>query len=125
MTPNSTSQSATLRPVESAKAPSVGLPRRVTLDRRWQTTVYMDGFNLYYSALRGSPYEWLDVEAISRRLLPKDDINQIRYFTAWITARPDDPQQAQRQETYLRALRTLPLVSIHWRCGRLGGWRPS
>lgn len=78
------------------------------------TTVYIDGFNLYYGALRDTPYKWLDLEALCRRLLPKDDVNRIRYFTARITARPDDPKQAQRQETYLRALRTLPLVSIHY-----------
>ena len=62
------------------------------------TIVYIDGFNLYYGALRGSPSKWLDIEALSRRLLPKDDIHLVRYFTARITARPDDPQQAQRQE---------------------------
>jgi uncharacterized LabA/DUF88 family protein len=78
------------------------------------TTVYIDGFNLYYGALRGKPFKWLDLELLCRRLLPKDDINRIRYFTARITARLDDPQQAQRQETYLRALRTLPLLSIHY-----------
>jgi uncharacterized LabA/DUF88 family protein len=78
------------------------------------TTVYIDGFNLYYGALRGSTDKWLDLEALCRRLLPRDDINRIRYFTARITARPDDPQQAQRQETYLRALRTFPLVSVHY-----------
>jgi len=78
------------------------------------TIAYIDGFNLYYGALRGSPYKWLDLEALSRRLLPKDDIHLIRYFTARITARPDDPQQAQRQETYLRALRTLAGVQIHY-----------
>lgn len=58
------------------------------------TIVYIDGFNLYYGALRGSPYRWLDLEALSRRLLPKDDIHLIRYFIARITARPQDPQQA-------------------------------
>jgi hypothetical protein len=26
-----------------------------------QTTVYIDGYNLYYGALRGTPYKWLDV----------------------------------------------------------------
>lgn len=77
------------------------------------TIAYVDGFNLYYGALRGSPHKWLDLEALSRRLLPKDEIRLVRYFTARITARPDDPQQAQRQETYLRALRTLPGVQIH------------
>ncbi|CAN5738210.1 hypothetical protein BH23ACT5_BH23ACT5_11150 [soil metagenome] len=78
------------------------------------TTIYIDGFNLYYGALRGSPHKWLDLEALCQRLLPKDDIIRIRYFTARITARPGDPQQAQRQETYLRALRTLPVVSVHY-----------
>ena len=85
-----------------------------TLDAPMPTIVYIDGFNLYYGALRDALYKWLDLEALCRRLLPKDAINRIRYFTARITARPDDPQQAQRQETYLRALRTLPLVSIHY-----------
>lgn len=47
-------------------------------------------------------------------LLPKDDINRVRYFTARITARPDDPQQALRQQVHLWALTTLPLVSIHY-----------
>ena len=78
------------------------------------TIVYIEGFNLYYGALRGSPYKWLDLKALSRRLLPKDDIHLSRYFTARITARLDDPQRAQRQETYLRALRTLPAVQIHY-----------
>ena len=74
------------------------------------TIVYIDGFNLYYGALKGSPYKWLDLEALCRRLLPKDEISQIRYFTARISARPDDPQQPQRQQTYLRALDSLQTV---------------
>jgi len=78
------------------------------------TTVYIDGFNLYYGALRGTPYKWLDLKALCQRILPKDEISQIRYFTARVSARPDDPQQAQRQQVYLRALATLPLVSIHY-----------
>src|SRR5680860_684723 len=77
------------------------------------TNVYIDGFNLYYGAVKGTPYKWLDLEALCRRLLPKDDIKRIRYFTAKISARPGDPQQPQRQQIYLRAPRTLPLVSIH------------
>jgi uncharacterized LabA/DUF88 family protein len=78
------------------------------------TIVYIDGFNLYYGALKGSAHKWLDLEAMCRRLLPKDQITQIRYFTALVSARPGDPQQPQRQQTYLRALRTQPLVSIHY-----------
>ncbi|GIU83753.1 MAG: hypothetical protein KatS3mg008_0528 [Acidimicrobiales bacterium] len=78
------------------------------------TIVYIDGFNLYYGAVKGTPYKWLDLEALCRRLLPKDKIVKIRYFTARISARPNDPDQPARQHAYLRALETLPLVEIHY-----------
>lgn len=77
------------------------------------TIVYIDGFNLYFGALKGTPHKWLDVQALCDRLLPKDDVTRIRYFTAKVSARPGDPQLPQRQQTYIRALRTLPLVTIH------------
>jgi uncharacterized LabA/DUF88 family protein len=76
--------------------------------------VYIDGFNLYYGAVKGTRHKWLDLESLCRRLLPKDDIELVRYFTARITARPDDPQQAVRQETYLRALATFPKIELHF-----------
>ncbi len=78
-----------------------------------QTNVYIDGFNLYYGALKGSRYKWLDIETLCKHLLPKDNVHRIRYFTAKVTARPSDPQLPVRQETYLRALTMLPTVSIH------------
>lgn len=77
------------------------------------TNVYVDGFNLFYGALRRSPYRWLDLGALARTLLPRDDIHQIRYFTARVTNRPDDPAKAQRQDAYLRALRTIPNLTVH------------
>jgi len=49
-----------------------------------------------------------------RLLLPRDKVTCIRYFTALVKPRPDDPQQGQRQQTFLRALGTLPNVSIHY-----------
>ena len=75
--------------------------------------VYVDGFNLYYGCLKGTDYKWLDLDALFCILLPNYDINRIRYFTARISARPDNPGAAQRQDKYLQALRTLPNVSIH------------
>lgn len=75
--------------------------------------MYIDGFNLFYGALKGSPYKWLDIETLCQHLLPKDSVNRIRYFTAKVSARPGDPQLPVRQETYLRALATLPTVSVH------------
>jgi hypothetical protein len=50
------------------------------------TNVYVDAFNLYYGSLRGTPYRWLDLGALCARLLPKDRINRIRYFTATVSA---------------------------------------
>lgn len=78
------------------------------------TIVYIDGFNFYYGAVKGTPHKWLDYQALCRRLLPRDEIVKIRYFTARISSRPGDPQQAARQDTFLRALDTSPLIEIHY-----------
>ena len=78
-----------------------------------KTNVYIDGFNFYYGCIKGTPYRWLDLSLLCRRLLPKARIHRIRYFTALVTPRPNDPGQRTRQEIYLRALRTIPNLSIH------------
>ncbi len=78
------------------------------------TIVYVDGFNFYYGAVKGTPYKWVDLEAVCRRLLPRDDIVKIRYFTARVTERPDDPQRPVRQAAYLRALASNSLIEIHY-----------
>ena len=78
-----------------------------------RTTIYIDGFNLYYRALRNSPYKWLNLEAMSRHLLrPTSTITCIKYFTARVTARPNDLDQPVRQDSYLRALATLHCITI-------------
>jgi hypothetical protein len=28
------------------------------------TNVYIDGFNLYYGCLKGTPHKWLDLDAL-------------------------------------------------------------
>jgi hypothetical protein len=45
-------------------------------------------------------------------LLPKNRILKIKYFTALVTARPGDPDQPNRQQIYLRALKTIPRLEI-------------
>jgi uncharacterized LabA/DUF88 family protein len=77
------------------------------------TNVYIDGFNLYYGALKGTPNKWLDPLALCGKLFPRNKIDRIRYFTAVVDARPPDSQQPVRQQTYLRALETLSCLSIH------------
>lgn len=51
-----------------------------------RTNVYVDGFNLYYGSLKGTAYKWLDPDALCQRLLPRNEVHRIRYFTAMITA---------------------------------------
>jgi hypothetical protein len=51
--------------------------------------------------------------AFCQKLIPSNPINRIRYFTARISARPQDPDGPVRQETYLRALATTPGLSTH------------
>lgn len=79
---------------------------------RAKTNIYIDGFNLYYGALRNTPYRWLDLNRLCALLLPSHDIQTIKYFTAKVSARPYNPNQDLRQQVYLRALGTLPNVAI-------------
>ncbi|OUI79239.1 NYN domain-containing protein [Acetobacter orientalis] len=77
-----------------------------------RTSVYIDAFNLYFGSLKGTPHRWLDLEALCRTYLPGNLVTSIKYFTAKVSARPNDPQQPIRQQTYLRAIETLPTVEI-------------
>ncbi len=77
------------------------------------TNIYVDGFNLYYGALRKTPYRWVNLNTLFQLLLPNNTIQDIKYFTALVSARPSDLTQPQRQQLYLRALATVPNISVH------------
>ena len=77
-----------------------------------KTWVYIDGFNLYYGAVKDTRYKWLNLHAMCALLLPNHQIGKIKYFTARVSARHDDPDKPTRQQIYLRALRTLPDIEI-------------
>lgn len=76
--------------------------------------MYVDGFNLYYGALKRTPHRWLDIGAFCRLLLPKNDVQKVRYFTARVRPLPGKPDCDVRQQAYLRALQTLPHVELHF-----------
>jgi NYN domain len=79
-----------------------------------RTIVYIDGFNLYYRALKGTSHKWLDIAAMSAAALPANcQITAINYYTAHISGRVD-PSAPRRQHAYLRAIATLPKVAIHF-----------
>ena len=77
------------------------------------TNFYIDGFNLYYLALKNTHFKWLDIAKMCATLRPRSRVNKIRYFTARVSALPHDPKASDRQDVYLRALRTIPNLTIH------------
>jgi uncharacterized LabA/DUF88 family protein len=79
-----------------------------------KTFIYIDAFNLYYGSLKGTPYKWLDLAALCRVLLAKHQIERIKYFTALVHSRSNNPNQLTRQQVYLRALRTIPNLEIYY-----------
>lgn len=80
-----------------------------------RTSVYIDGFNFYYGAVKGTPYKWLDFKRLLGFVLhPRNRITTIKYFTALVSGR-GDPDQPIRQQTYLNALQAhIPELSIHY-----------
>lgn len=92
-------------------------PESVTPPR---ANVYIDGFNLYHGCFDDHggraqlrQYRWLDLGTMCAKLFPGYIINHIRYFTAVVDPRPDNPNNRARQLEYLRGLRTNPHLTVH------------
>jgi hypothetical protein len=71
-----------------------------------RTIVYIDGFNLYYGAVKGTPWKWLDLAKLFTQIRAADEIQCIRYFTAMVNG-PSKP-------------RGLPARTGHYATGRSG-----
>lgn len=78
--------------------------------QRLRCWVYIDGFNFYHGAAKRTGHKWVNLLELSRRLRKHDTIERIKYFTALVERRTDDPDQRRRQQTYWRALDTLGCV---------------
>jgi uncharacterized LabA/DUF88 family protein len=72
-----------------------------------RVNVYIDGFNLYHGGVQNTPYRWLDLGKLCRQLLPGHTVNRIRYCTALV-------EQPARQLVYIRALETIPGLTVHY-----------
>jgi len=75
--------------------------------------VYIDGFNLYHSALQHthSDCRWLNLLELSKRLInpETEEIKNVYYFsalTSWI------PERAKKHLLYIHALRTVGVKDI-------------
>jgi 6-hydroxy-3-succinoylpyridine 3-monooxygenase len=71
-----------------------------------RSTIYIDGFNLYYGALRHTPNKWLDLQKYFIQVRSDEDIQQIWYFTAEVSG-----ATGVKQKAYLDALSTCSLVT--------------
>lgn len=80
-----------------------------------RTSVYVDGFNLYYGALKRTTHRWLDIAALCRRVLdPVHVVTRVRYFTALVKSQPGNPSQHVRQQSYIQALQAFtPEITVH------------
>lgn len=78
-----------------------------------QTTLYIDGYNLYYGVLRNTPYKWLDVVKLFTRICQQQDpsfqVHKVKFFTAPIKIRLATHGEASQksQRDYHRALTKL------------------
>ena len=83
--------------------------------RELRTSVYVDGFNLFYGCLKGTPYKWLDLKSLVSKLLAENHtIVEIKYFTAIVSGKLN-PEQPIRQQTYIRALQGfIPEFSVYY-----------
>lgn len=81
-----------------------------------RTIAYVDGYNLYYGRLQGTPYKWLNLHSMIRRVLhiqnPAFELVQVKYFTSPVlgslATRGADSVAAQN--AYLRALEASGVV---------------
>ena len=78
---------------------------------RNRSIIYIDGFNLYYGSVKNTPWKWLDLEKYFSLLLPDDDIQIIKYFTAKIHG----PHKAN-QEAYIKHYQHLVKFKLYRAC---------
>lgn len=94
-----------------------------------RTRIYVDGYNLYYGALKPPlttdqqarygcrTLKWLDLSALARHLFPTNTIDLVRYFTARIRPIPWQSVTGPKDQAgYLAALETCtaPRVETHY-----------
>ncbi len=61
---------------------------------------YIDGFNLYYYAIRDSGYKWLNLKELSQvAMLAGTLVEKLKDYTARVSG-ASDPDQPRRQHIY-------------------------
>ena len=89
-------------------------------DSNPRVNFYIDGFNLYHGCFddlknrsHWRTYRWLDLNALCQHFCGPCVMHHIRYFTARVDPKPTNPGNRTRQNFYLRAVATIPHLTIH------------
>ena len=45
-----------------------------------KTNIYIDGLNLYYRAVQGTPNKWLNIVKLFQEKYPENNIHKIKYY---------------------------------------------
>lgn len=65
------------------------------LELSLRSIVYIDGFNLYYGALKANPsLKWINPRTLVELIFPSIEIMSLKYFTANVTDRLGDLNQS-------------------------------
>ncbi|MER2493750.1 antitoxin Xre/MbcA/ParS toxin-binding domain-containing protein [Catenovulum sediminis] len=108
-----------------------------------KTRVYIDGYNLYYGRLKGTPFKWLNVHAlVFNQILPSVLLREgehqctfeahepaINYFTAVISEKAArDKDSVSSQATYHSALRNhlknnIEIINGYYSIAKTEAWQ--
>lgn len=97
---------------QRSSSPRWGRPFAYLEDQQVPAGVYIDGFNLYYRALKNTAHKWLNIAALADAVMPSStQVDAVHYYAARVSGRTD-PTAPARQHAYLRAIATLPRVDM-------------
>ena len=83
-----------------------------------RTAFFIDGYNLFYGLLAGTPFKWLDLPAlltyITKIQNPASETAQVNYFTSPVLPplATRGKESAEAQDVYIRALKAKG-VTVH------------
>ncbi len=79
-----------------------------------RTAIYVDGFNFYYGALKGTNHKWLNPKQLCVSILkPHHNVVSIVYCTAKVRPKATDPTVRKRQANYIKAIETyIPELAV-------------
>ncbi len=86
-----------------------------------RTACFVDGYNLFYGLLAGTPYKWLDLQGLLAHILrvqhPGNTLESVSFFTTGVKPSLASRGTASKeaQDTYLRALIALGVEVFHGR----------